>query len=70
MAIRNSAPRSPIRSYFIFFQKQGRWAWQRVDERDNVIQQSRSTFMLKGLFPLSPDPNRERCCHATESCTE
>jgi hypothetical protein len=44
MAIPNSP--APIKSYFIFFQKQQCWAWQRVDERDNVIQQSRSIFML------------------------
>jgi hypothetical protein len=40
-----SAPRSTM-SYFMFFQQQGCWAWRRVDEHENVIQESHSTFML------------------------
>jgi hypothetical protein len=40
-----SAPRSTM-SYFVFFQQQGFWMWQRVDERDNVMHQSHSSFML------------------------
>jgi hypothetical protein len=39
-------PRSSIKSYFMFFQKQECWAWQRVDGCENVIDRSSCSFKL------------------------